>query len=153
MEFQGKKILFFSAAFFDYEKVIVEHLQNSGAEVDYYNERPSNSILAKGIIRVNRNFYKKQIQNYYQKTLKLTVEKSYDFLLIIKGETVPDFFLKQFKEKHPETVLIFYSYDPLSEYPAVKNILPFFDRKLSFDKQDSIDYIMNFRPLFFNKIY
>ena len=90
--FQGKNILFFSAAFFNYEKAIVEKLQNLGANVDYFNERPSDSTLAKGMIRVNRSLYKRKIQNYYQNILDKTREKMYDFLLIIKGETVPEFF-------------------------------------------------------------
>ena len=147
--FQGKNILFFSAAFFNYEKAIVEKLQNLGANVDYFNERPSDSTLAKGMIRVNRSLYKRKIQNYYQNILDKTREKMYDFLLIIKGETVPDFFLKQFKIIHPKTKLIYYGYDPLSEYPEILKILPYFDKKLSFDREDAVKFQMQFRPLFF----
>ena len=147
--FEGKKIIFFSASFFNYEKVIVEKLQNLGAEVDYFDERPSNSTLSKGIIRVKRNFFKQKIQKYYRSILITTFGKKYDLLLIIKGETVPEFCLKQFKIDHPKTKLIYYGYDPLSEYPKIQNILPLFDKKLTFDRQDSVKFKMQFRPLFF----
>lgn len=147
--FQNKKIIFFSAAFFNYEKAIVEKLLNLGASVNYYNERPSNSTLAKGTIRVNRKLYQRKIQNYYQKILEKTSGKAYDFLFIIKGETVPEYFLKQFKINHPETKLIYYGYDPFSEYPEIHKILPYFDKKLTFDRQDAVEFQMQFRPLFF----
>ena len=67
MNLSGKKILFLSANFFGYEKAITNRLQELGAEVDFFNERPSDSILSKGIIRVNKNFYFKKIKSYYQK--------------------------------------------------------------------------------------
>ncbi|MFC6267282.1 CgeB family protein [Frigoriflavimonas asaccharolytica] len=152
-KFEGKKIIFFSAAFFNYEKVIVQQLQNFGATVDYYNERPSNSTFTKGIIRVKRNFYQKIIRNYYQNILNETSAKDYDFLLIIKGETVPVFFLKQFKIDHPATKIIYYGYDPISEYPKIANILQYFDKKLIFDRKDAVEFKMQFRPLFFNEVY
>lgn len=152
-KFQGKKILFFSASFFNYEKAITKKLQNLGATVEYYNERPSNSTLAKGAIRVNRNLYQRKIQNYYQKILVETSGAVYDFLLIIKGETVPEFFLKQFKIDHPETKLIYYGYDPLSEYPEILKILVYFDKKLIFDRQDAVKFDMQFRPLFYMEEY
>lgn len=151
--FEGKKILFFSAAFFNYEKVIVETLQNSGAHVDYFNERPSNKIIAKGIIRIKRNFYQRKIQNYYQNILIITSGKEYDYMLIIKGEAVPAFFLKQFKIENPKTKLIYYGYDPVSEYPAIPKILKYFDKKLTFDRQDALEFKMQFRPLFYYNQY
>ena len=74
MNLSGKKILFLSANFFGYEEAITNRLRELGAEVDFYNERPSDSVLSKGIIRVNKNFYFKKINSYYQKILKETNE-------------------------------------------------------------------------------
>ena len=42
---QSKKILLFSVSFFNYEKIIAERLKELGADVDFYDERPSNSIF------------------------------------------------------------------------------------------------------------
>ena len=92
MNLVGKKILFLSANFFGYEKAITQKLLELGAEVDFYNERPSDSIFTKGIIRVRRKFYQKKINRYYRKISEEIIDKKYDFLLLIKGETIPFFF-------------------------------------------------------------
>ena len=149
MKLSGKKILFLSANFFGYEKEIVNRLRQLGAEVDFYNERPSDSVLSKGIIRVNKNFYFKKINSYYQKILKETASRNYDFFLLIKGETVPFFFLEQFKEVHPSAEMIFYSYDTVREYPKFLKLYSYFDKNFTFEPADALQYKLNFRPLFF----
>ena len=54
---QSKKILFFSVQTFNLEKEIKSKLEKMGAEVMYFDERPANSILAKGIIRIKKSLY------------------------------------------------------------------------------------------------
>ena len=60
-EIKNKRILYISVKTFNYEKEIKNKLISLGAEVDYFDERPSNSILAKGIIRVKKSLFKKKI--------------------------------------------------------------------------------------------
>lgn len=145
---EGKKILFISPQFFGYEQAICAALQKHNAEVDYFDERPSNSFLTKGIIRVNPQFYQRTIKKYYQEIENKTVSKTYDFLLLIKGETIPLDFLKRFKIKHPSTQMIFYSYDTVKEYPKFLQLFPLFDRSLTFEPLDALQYHLEFRPLF-----
>lgn len=153
MNLNGKKILFLSANFFGYEKAIVKRLLELGAEVDFYNERPSDSVLSKGIIRVTKNFYFKRIKIYYQKILKETVDRNYDFFLLIKGETIPFFFLKKFKEHHPSAEMIYYSYDAVQEYPKFLKLYDYFDKNFTFEPKDAQQYNLSFRPLFFLNDY
>lgn len=153
MSLKGKKILFLSANFFGYEKAIVNRLQEMGAEVDFFNERPSDSVLSKGIIRVNKNFYFKKIKSYYQKILKQTKGKNYDFFLLIKGETIPYFFIEKFKIEHPSAKTIFYSYDTVQEYPKFLKLFSSFDKNFSFEPRDAKQYNLHFRPLFFLEDY
>lgn len=153
MNLEGKKILFLSANFFGYEKAIANRLRELGAEVDFYNERPSDSILSKGIIRVNKNFYFKKIKAYYQKIINETGQRNYDFFLLIKGETVPFSFLKKFKEHHPSSQMIFYSYDAVREYPKFLKLYPYFDQNFTFEPTDAQRYNLHFRPLFFLNDY
>lgn len=149
MNLSGKKILFLSANFFGYEKAITDRLQELGAEVDFFNERPSDSILSKGIIRVNKNFYFKKIKSYYQKILKQTAKRDYDFFLLIKGETIPFTFLEKFRVLHPWAQMIFYSYDTAQEYPKFLKLFPYFNKNFTFEPQDAKQYDLHFRPLFF----
>jgi len=107
---KDKKILFLSVQTFNYEKAIANKLRDFGAIVDYYDERPSNTIFAKGIIRFKRNLYKKNIDAYYRKILQQTNAANYDFLFVIKGEVVPKFFLKKFRERNSTCTFIFYTW-------------------------------------------
>ena len=85
MNLNGKKILFLSPHFFGYEKAIVTRLKELGAEVDFFNERPSNSVFSRGIIRVKSSLYQAKINKYYKNILNQIKGKNYDFLLLIKG--------------------------------------------------------------------
>jgi hypothetical protein len=153
MNLIGKSILFLSANFFGYEVAIVKRLLELGAEVDFFNERPSDSILSKGIIRVANQLYQNKIKNYYQNILESTKDKNYDFFLLIKGETIPFFFLEKFKEFHPQTVKIFYSYDAVTEYSKFLNLYSYFDKNFTFEPKDAKQYQLHFRPLFFLNYY
>ena len=153
MNWNDKKILFLSANFFGYEKAIASRLRELGAEVDFFNERPSDSVLSKGIIRVNKNFYFKKIRSYYQKIRKVTQNRDYDFFLLIKGETIPFSFLEQFKKDHPAAIMIYYSYDAVQEYPKFLKHYSYFDKNFTFEPKDAHQHNLHFRPLFFIKDY
>ena len=147
--FENKRILFLSVQTFNYEKAIADKLMSLGAIVDYYDERPVNSIFAKGIIRFKRSLFQKKINSYYKKILKKTIGINYDFIFVIKGEVVPSFFLEEFKNKNKKCVFIFYTWDSFSNNPNAVSILKYFDRKFTFDSNDAILFNLDFRPLFF----
>jgi hypothetical protein len=150
---QSKKILLFSVSFFNYEKIIAERLKELGADVDFYDERPSNSIFVKGLIRLKRDLCKVQIDKYYKRILHEIKNKRYDYFLLIKGEVVPDFFIEELKALNPNIIMIYYNYDSFKNNPNARSILKYFDKKFSFDKKDAIEYKINFRPLFFSNEY
>lgn len=153
MNLKDQNILFISANFFGYEKEISQRFQQLGAAVDFYNERPSDSLWSKGIIRVNKKLFKNKINYYYQKILAETKTKEYDYFLLIKGEAIPFVFLEKFREYHPNCQMIYYSYDTVQEYPKFLKLFPYFDRNFTFEPQDSLKYNLHFRPLFFLHIY
>lgn len=153
MSFQGKRILFISPSFFNYEEAIKNRLLEQGAVVDYFDERPSNSIWTKGIIRVNPKLYKKQIEKYYQAIQEKIKDTKYDYFLLIKGESIPFTFLDFFKTCHPNTQRIFYMYDTVEEYPRFKELIPHFNKSITFERSDAKAYSLLFRPLFYLKDY
>lgn len=149
MDFREKTILFVSASFFGYERAIIARLKQLGASVDYFDERPSNSVVIKGIIRVNRKFHQRTIAEYYRKISRQITSKNYDYFLLIKGESVPLEFLKEFIRNHPDTERIFYTYDAVAEYPRFQQLFPYFHRNITFEPSDARQYGLEFRPLFF----
>jgi hypothetical protein len=150
---KDKKILFLSVQTFNYEKAIANKLRDFGAIVDYFDERPSNSIFAKGIIRFKRNLYHQKIDSYYKKILQKTNATTYDFLFVIKGEVVPLFFLEEFRKRNLNCKFIFYTWDSFVNNPNAVSILKYFDEKFTFDGKDAIQHKINFRPLFFMDEY
>lgn len=146
---QGKKILFLSVSFFGYENAIAERLCGLGAEVDFYDERPSNSNFSKGLIRLNKNLYHRKITTYYRRILNDTGNRKYDYFLLIKGEATPAFFLQAIRDNNPGIQMIYYNFDPLSEYPHLISHLRYFDRKFTFEFSDAAQFNLNFRPLFY----
>lgn len=150
---EGKKILFLSVNFFNYQNIIKEQLQDLGAIVDYYDERPSNTIWVKGVIRLKKEIYQRKINNYYKEILRKIKNESYHYFLLIKGEVVPAFFIEEIKKKHPQMICIYYNWDSFENNPNAQSIIHLFDKKFTFDKKDAQEYGMNFRPLFYSKEY
>lgn len=149
----SKNIIFFSVQTFNLEKEIIGKLQEFGANVDFYDERPSNSNFTKGIIRLKRSVYQHRIDNYYQKILSDISNKKYDFLFVNRGEVIPEFFLEKFREKHKDCVFIFYTWDSFTNHNHPTNILKYFDKKFTFDPDDAAKYGIKLRPLFYLDIY
>lgn len=76
---RGKNILFLCVQTFNLEKDIIQQLEKHGAHVTYFDERPSNSNLIKGLIRLKRNHLTKESRStmnaFYSKfqALNLTI--------------------------------------------------------------------------------
>ena len=148
-KFAEKRILFFSVQTFNLEKEIISKLEELGAIVNYYDERPSNNSFVKGIIRIKRNFYQKTINSYYKSILIKTENHVYNYLFVNRGEIVPEVFLQNFKEMHPECKCIFYNWDSFTNHSHPTQIIKYFDRKFTFDPDDAVKFGLNFRPLFY----
>ncbi|MDR7372347.1 hypothetical protein [Flavobacterium aquidurense] len=151
--FHNKKILFFSVKLFNYENIIANKLRSLGASVDYFDERPNNSIFAKGIIRLKRDLYNVKILKHYNGILKDIENKKYDYFFLIKGEVVPQYFIDKIVQLNPGIILLYYTFDSFENNPNGIEILKNFDRKYTFDSKDSQVYNLSFRPLFFSDDY
>jgi hypothetical protein len=147
---EGKKVLLFSLQTFNYEQLIIDKLRAFGAIVDFYDERPANSILIKGIIRLRRSLLQLQINKYYRRLLNDVSTVKYDFLFVITGEVIPDFFLAEFKKKNPSCYCIYYTWDSFANCSHPLIILKHFDKCFTFDHADALKYNLNFRPLFYS---
>ena len=148
-----KSIIFFSVQTFNLEKEIKKKLEEFGAKVDYYDERPSNNSFAKGIIRLKRSFYQNKIDRYYKQILLKTKSETYHYLFVNRGEVVPEFFLEAFRKDHPECEFVFYTWDSFTNHNHPTKILKYFNRKFTFDPGDAVKFDLNFRPLFYLDSY
>lgn len=150
---KGKSILFISSKAFGIPENIIKELINLGAIVDYYDERPANNFLTKALIRINRILVAPYINFYYNKIIKQTSTKKYDYIFFIKAESISHSKLKLLFSLHPESTNIIYHWDSIANNKNALNTLPEFDYAFSFDRKDCKKFNMHFLPLFYYNEY
>lgn len=152
--FKNKKILLFAPQFFSYEKEIKKKLEKLGAKVDYFDERMNPNNLTKSIIRLNRNILKRKIKKYYEKIIQNLVEDEYDSVFFINPETITPELLIKLKNSQKKAKFILYMWDSIKNKKKTLNLINYFDRCYSFDKNDCLNNPkLKFRPLFFTDVY
>lgn len=151
----GKKVLFICPRFFGYEQEIELELRRLGADVDFFDERPFTSSVAKIFNRLNfKMFITKQIKEYYLDILQYAKNVRYDYLFVIAPETMGADFLIDFKSNNDKVKSILYLWDSIANKKNALNLIPYFDKVVTFDKNDSIiDNKITFLPLFYIEAY
>lgn len=152
---EGKKILYIGVSTFNYEKEIKTALENMGAEVDYYDERPANDFWTKVFLRLKlKGFIQSKIDAHYSHILAKSKNIKYDYVFIIKLETIDKKILLQLKDNQQDATFILYLWDSIQNYKGKEKLLPLFNKAFSFDKTDTIKYsALNFLPLFYIPLY
>ncbi|HEY9123187.1 MAG TPA: hypothetical protein VIO15_02535 [Bacteroidales bacterium] len=147
---RGKSILIFAPRFFGYEIEIKNKLEELGAEVHLYDERPSNNFIVKVLIRINPVLLYNRIYKHYKNIIERHRGSHFDYILFFKGETVSKELIISLKESFTHAKVVLYLIDSLRNYPHLKGCLDLFDKALSFDLSDTQNFSnLNFRPLFF----
>lgn len=154
IDLTGKSVLFISPVFFGYEQSIRRRLEESGAQVDYFDERPANTFWIKAFIRIDPKFLSRIIRKYYNKIEDIIRYKRYDYVFVINIEAMPPSFLKQIKMYNPKAEFILYMWDSIVNKKNTLYYIPLFDKIFSFDKNDCKQIpIIRFRPLFYLNEY
>ena len=148
---RGKKILFVGPVFYNYHYDIVAEIQNMGASVDFYNEKPDSIFY-----RIINNYFKKYKQaliNNYLNSILNKCKDGYDFVFVIRGEIITNYFLSKLKKSNPNAKFIMYQWDSIEFTPNYPKIMNFFDKVMTFDIQDSKRLNIKYLPLFYNNDY
>lgn len=150
----GEKILYFSPTFFGYEKAIKTVLENQfGAQVDFYDDRPSNDIWTKIFIRLNlKSFIQRKINTYYNTIFDRIKNISYNYVFIVSPETLSYHEIQQIKMLQPHAKFILYMWDSFQNKNSF-NTITLFDRVFTFDPHDAKSYDLIFHPLFYIENY
>lgn len=150
---KGKKILFFYTPFFNYEKDIIKELEEKGAEVWSFNERPSDNIALRILIRLNKNIIEKYILDYYKKVMDSVAGIDFDYVFVLKAESYTPKVASFVKDMCPNSVFIRYFWDSVENYKGVDRVSKYFDYIYTFDSNDSVKYGYTFLPLFYTRSY
>ncbi len=153
-DLSDKTVLFISPKFFNYEVEIQDALKAFGAQVTWFDERPSNTFITKVLLRLDKKFLRRKIERYYEDVLRLLVERGgdFDYILIISPESISKTQIEKFKEKFSHAKIILYMWDSFKNKGALE-ILPLVDTALTFDSEDAKKYNLKHRPLFYIEAY
>jgi len=144
-----KSILFISPRFFDYYLDISRELSSSGYNVIWFDDRPSNSLISKSLIRLRKKSQKKEIDKYFNKILFNTSNMSISFIIIILGQSFTKENIEALRFAHKEAKIIYYTWDSIANFPDSLQLAQHSDSAFSFDDSDCKKYNLKFLPLFF----
>lgn len=147
---QGKKVLLFAPKFFGYETAITNKIKEKASECVFYDERANPSTFDKICIRLNyRTFLIKKIKAFYESIIGKYENNYFDYVIFLNPETITVDLLQRLKKKQSKAKFVLYMWDSFENKPHTKELIPFFDNKLSFNKDECAKFGFKFRPLFF----
>ena len=150
----NKKILFFSPNFLGYDQVIKKGLEDQGADVSLYDERPSDKSVVKALIRINPSVYKPFSKKYFIKVFEKEKHNNFDYIFVIKGEALTSEIIYVMKDYFINSKLIFYTWDSLRNVRDMDKKIFLYDRVFSFDRGDcNTSNNISYLPLFFPPCY
>ena len=150
----NKRILFIAPDFFGYELFIRNKMEELGAKVDFYHESAVKSSYLKALKKVHPQLLFAVNRRYYKKILDDTKDYVYDYVLFIKCESISTNMLKKMRSLFRGSVFILYLYDSMANIKGIRRKLPFFDRILTFDRNDAAKNPgFFFRPNFYADEY
>ena len=149
---EGKRVLFLGYVYFDYHIKIINALSKEGARVDYFpvmNYNLKYTILR----RLSRKMFLKHNRKHGEEILIRTENKTYDYVFVIQGHTFPSDFFVKLRKQNPKARFLNYHWDAvrITEFGnSLLDVIPFFDKAYSFDRQDCEKYDkLNYLPLFY----
>lgn len=149
IRFEGKRLLFVAPPFFGYYKEIISEIQSRGGIVDWLPDRPLDHPIGKAITRFAPKLASTAADCIYSDLLVDYGASSYDYVLVINGQTLSTKFLRSLRASYPGALFILYMWDSIANRRHIAGNFAFFDRVFSFDPADVAFYGLRLRPLFY----
>jgi hypothetical protein len=146
-----KRVLFIHIDFYEYNQRIADELHELGYEVDCFCQDIKINLFEKIVEKFcSGYFFSKNIkkQNDFINNIVCGFRK-YDFVFVIKGEKLDNYFLDRLRKSNPQACFILYLWDDVARISNFFMNYKYYDRVFSFDRKDAEQYGMSFLPLFF----
>lgn len=145
------RVLLISPSFFGYELEIVSSFERLGFQVDFHDERPSNGSFSKAALRLNPKLMATRVRRHYARVSRAALDHVYDFVVVVKGEVVPECFLASLRATQVRARFIFYTFDSITNSSNCVALFPYFHDLFSFDSIDvRSDPRLRYKPLFYS---
>lgn len=148
---QGKRVLLIAPRFFGYERDIQGEIERRGAIVDWLPDRPFDTPLMAALTKLKAEWVQLPAERLYDRMLNQFAATSYDYILVVNGQTLSRKTLNRLRESFPTAKNILYMWDSVENRRSVLDNLCFFDHAFSFDPQCASNHGMHLRPLFYSK--
>ena len=147
---RNKNILIIMPKFFGYDEFIKKELENMSASVEiiYENMDEVNWLYRAAYVYFPK-YRDNLMQKYYEKKFKYFQKNFFDYVLVIRGESLLIESIKNLKTFQKKAYFIMYQWDSMNNNQNAKNIAGLFDKVLTFDMKDAEKYQWEYRPLFF----
>lgn len=141
------KILIIGEKFFGYAERIKDFLEKKNYEADLvfgfapnFRDRIKRKLLGGGFDE----------KDYYKNVLKK--DEIYDYILVINGKFLPDYFVEEIRSNYQGAKKILYVWDDLKNLNQTEEFFGLFDKKYSYSKFDADqNSAFEFRPFFYSK--
>lgn len=151
---KGNNILFFSVKFFSYDVKMKMKMEELGAKVDIFDERPIKSAFNRALLKVVPILFTPITKRYYTRLIKKLKFNIYNYVFIYGPDMITPSIMKKLRANFPNAVLIAYCADSIYKKRRYERIIRYFDKFFTYDRKDydfySIKYDnLYFRPLFY----
>lgn len=148
MDLKKKKILFIGTGFFDYDESIKEKLVSYGASVIYLSTAITN-LKKRLYIRLGQIDKARAAVSQNLLTLLKQLPESIDYIFVIKADNFQQEHVDFIKRKYSNIPIVLYLWDSVKWLNNRDVILNNFDNIYTFDRLDSEQFNLKFRPLFY----
>jgi hypothetical protein len=148
---QGKNILFIAPKFYNYHTDIINFLEKSQARVTFFPEDVYTPVYRffNRVFPIIATYIKNKYLNLLLKNIKIN---RYDIVFVIRGGILMPLSLEQIKTDLPNAKFIMYQWDS-DKQSNYKDKIKYFDIVMTFDKEDAINYNIEYLPLFYTQQY
>lgn len=148
---KGKKILLLYAKFFNYDVIVKNKLIEMGADVDLFDARAELNVYEKALIKIYTGEFWHKLKKYHKHIQENKKDVNYD--IVFTNSYLPIETIKGYKTTFPNAKIVLYLDDSVTNTKGVEKTFSYYDKIMTFDKRDSVQYGIGFRPLYFEESY
>ena len=144
-----KNLLLISPSFFGYQFEIKKAFQKIGFQVYLVDDRPSNSIVGKAIIRLNKNIISSKLDDYFKAQFEKLRSIEFSNVIVLNPEAINEHWIQKLKNNYPKAKFSLYLWDSFRNKPNFPHLIKVFHKVFTFDRGDATDNSLDYLPLFY----
>lgn len=147
IEKKNVKIALWSLSTFGYFERLTEHFCDRGIDAKFFDERPSNSVIAKIVFRfLPKKLTRILVRHHLDAICNEIISKKYTHVLIALAELLAE---PEIQKLRDHGIYVFrYTWDSLANRPGVRHLDVLMDAIGSFDPEDCSRFGYKYIPLY-----